>query len=127
MSLGFPKNDHILTVSVFLGGVTFTALFFLLQSKDILKNYDLLVVLTAFASILFILTTVGRMSISSGYTPSSIFKQLVGMFALIGLFLIFTILVLLIIEVNLVLGIIVGIFTFTLFVLFEIVSRKSDK
>jgi hypothetical protein len=127
MSSEFPKIDHILTVSVFLGSVTFSALFFLLPSKDILKYYDLLVLLTSFASILFILASVGRMSISSGHTPSSIFKRLVGLFTISGLVLIFTILSILIAEVNLVLGIIVCIVALTLFIIFEIVSRKSDR
>lgn len=127
MSSEFPKIDHALTVNIFLGGATFTALFFLLQSKGTVQNYDLLVFLTAVTSILFILASAGRASISSGYSQSSIFSQLVGTLTIIGLFLIFGILSLLIVEVNFMVGVIVCIFAFALLTMVEIISRKSNR
>jgi len=126
MSIGIPKSDHVLTVYAFLGGATFTALFFLLQSKDMFKNYDLFVFIISIASILFILAVVGRLNISNGNIRSgTIYSTVVGLFALSGLFLILLIIVLLTMEINFVLGIIVGVCTFTLFVILDIIARKS--
>jgi hypothetical protein len=126
MSVGFPKNDYVLTVYAFLGSATFTALFFLLQSKDTLKNYDLFVFITSLASILFILAVVGRLNISNGNIRSgTIYSTIVGLFALFGFISILSIIVLLVIEINFVLGIIVGVSTCTLYVILDMIARKS--
>lgn len=126
MSGGFPKNDYLLTVYAFLGSATFTALFFLLQSKDILKNYDLFVFITAIASILFILAVVGRVQISNGsIQPGTTYADMVGLFALSGFILILGIIVLLVVEINFVLGIVVGVVTLTLFLILDRIARRT--
>ena len=126
MSVGSLKNDYVLTVYAFLGSATFTALFFLLQSKDILKNYDLFVFITSLTSILFILAVVGRVNISKGsIQPGTTYATIVGLFALFGFILILGVIVLLVIEINFVLGIIMGIVTLTLFLILDIIARKS--
>ena len=53
MSAEPQKNDHRLTVNTFLGSATFTALFFLLQSRDTVKYYDYLVQVVPIATIFF--------------------------------------------------------------------------
>lgn len=126
MSSGFPKNDYILTVYAFLGSATFTALFFLLQSKDILKNYELFVFITAIASILFILAVVGRVQISNGsIQPGTKYADIVGLFAVSGFIMILGIIVLLVIEINFVIGIVVGIATLTLYLILDIIARRT--
>lgn len=120
------QQDHVLTVFAFLGSATFVALFFLLQSKDFIENYELLVFMVSIASILFILAVVGRLNISNGrIRVGTIYANIVGVLAVSGFFLMLLIIVLLIAEVNLVLGIIVGICTLTLYGILEITARKS--
>jgi len=126
MSQNTPKNDNTLTAYVFLGGATFTALFILIQSKDIIKNYDFTIFIVAIASILFILAVVGRLNISNGIIKSgTTYSRIIGIFALAGLFLILLTLVLLIVEINIVLGVIIGICAITLFIILDITARKS--
>ena len=120
------QQDHVLTVYAFLGSATFVALFFLLQSKDFIKNYEILVFIVAITSILFILAVVGRLNISNGrIRVGTIYANIVGVLAVSGFFLILLIVVLLIAEVNLVLGIIVGVCTLTFYVILDITARKS--
>lgn len=126
MSAESSRQDHFLTVFAFLGSATFTALFFLLQSKDLVKNYDFLVFIISIASILFILAVVGRLNISNGRIKSgTTYSTIVGLFAVSGLFLILLIIVLLIMEINFVVGIIVGVVAFTLYAVLDITARKS--
>lgn len=126
MSIGFSSNDHILTVYAFLGSATFAALFFILQSKDILQNYELFVILISMSSILFLLAVVGRLNISNGRIKSgTAYALVVGIFAVSGLGLILLIIVMLVAQINFTVGIIVGIFTFTLFLILDILARKS--
>ncbi len=126
MSFGLPKSDSVLTVYAFLGSATFTALFFLLQSKNTIQNYDGFIFITSLASILFILAVVGRSKISTGNIKSgTTYATIVGLFAVSGFFLILVIIVLLVMEINFVLGIIVGVFAFTLFLIIDIIARKS--
>ena len=121
-----PKSDHVLTAYVFLGSATFTALFILIQSKDIIKNYDFLIFIVAIASILFILAVVGRLNISTNLIdPETIYTKAVGTFAVSGLILILLAIVLLISEINFVLGVITGVCTFTLFMILQMLARKS--
>ena len=120
------EQDHVLTVFAFLGSATFVALFFLLQSKDFVENYELLVFMISIASILFILAVVGRLNISIGrIKKGTIYAKIVGVLAVFGFFLILLIVVILIAEVNLDLGIIVGVCTLTLYGILEIIARKS--
>jgi len=122
----FSQQDHVLTVYAFLGSATFVALFFLLQSKEFIKNYDIFVFIVAIASILFILAVVGRLNISNNRIKSgTIYANIVGVLAVSGFFLMLLIIVLLIVEVNLVLGIIVGVCTLTLYGILDIAARKS--
>jgi len=122
----FSQQDNVLTVYAFLGSATFVALFFLLQSKDFIKNYEIFVFIVAITSILFILAVVGRLNISNGrIRAGTIYASIVGILAISGLFLILLIIVLLIAEVNLVLGIIVGVCTLTFYVILDITARKS--
>lgn len=120
------QQDHVLTVFAFLGSATFVALFFLLQSKEFIKNYDILVFMVSIASILFIIAVVGRLNISRGrIEEGTIYANIVAVLGISGFFLILLIIVLLIVEVNLVLGIIVGICALTFYGILEITSRKS--
>lgn len=126
MKVGSSRNDHTLTVYAFLGSATFTTLFFLLQSKDLLKYYDLFVPITAITSILFILAVVGRLQISNGNISSrSHYGAIVNLFVVVGFVLILSIIALLVMEVNFVLGIITGIFTLTLYIILDVTYRKS--
>jgi len=122
----FSQQDNVLTVYAFLGSATFVALFFLLQSKEFIKNYDALVFIVAIASILFILAVVGRLNISNNRIKSgTVFANLVSWMAVSGFFLILVVLSLLIAEINLVLGIIVVVFIITLVAILEILAHKS--
>ena len=122
------KNDHILTVYIFLGGATFTALFFLLQFRNAVEWYNYLVPIVAITSIIFIIGSVARLQISNGHISTNTpYATLVGFFGIAGFFLILLSIVLLIVQVNLVLGIIVAVSTVVLFGVLDIVARKSRK
>jgi len=54
-------NTQSPTVNAFLGGITFTALVIFTQSQNTFKLHDLLIPLTAFTSILFIMATLSSM------------------------------------------------------------------
>jgi hypothetical protein len=128
MSDGLPKSDHNLTVFAFLGSATFTALFFLLQSKNIIQNYDFLILIVSIASILFILAIVGRLHISNGNINSNTtYGIIVGLFAVIGLFLILLAIISLVMENNFVIGFIVGVCAITSYLILDIIARKSHK
>lgn len=127
MSTEPQKNDHRLTVNTFLGSATFTALFFLLQSRDTVKYYDYLVPVVAIASILFIIVAVARLNINSGRIgTNTYYATIVGCFSVSGFVLTLLSIVLLIAGINFVLGIIVGVCTFTFFTMLEITARKSN-
>ena len=122
------NNDHRLTIFIFLGSASFTALFFLLQSKDTIKNYDFFVTSVAITSILFIILAVARLNISVGRihtnTPLS---KIVSWLGVVGFLLIIIVLTLLIItQVNYIVGSIVGIFGIGIYVLIDIATRKSN-
>jgi len=126
MSVGFPKFDYVLTVYAFLGSATFTALFFLIQSKDIVKSYDFFVLITSMASILFLLAVIGRLNISNGRIKSdTTYGSVVGYFALFGFGLMLLVVVLLVFEINAILGIILGVFTFTTYLILDITARRA--
>ena len=126
MSAEIPKHDHILTVFAFLGSATFTALFFLLQAKDIVKDYNFFVASVAIASILFIILVVARLNISTGRirTDTSLAK-IVSWLGVFGFLWILIILILLLMEINRVVGIIVGVCSLTFYIVVEIAARKS--
>lgn len=121
------SNDHILTVHVFLASATFTALFFLLQAGELVKNRDFFIASVSIASILFLILTIARLNISNGIIkPNSSYARLTGYLSAIGFIFVLLILVLLLLlEVNLIIGIIVGVFTFTIYVIIDVVARKS--
>lgn len=128
MNVEPQKNDHILTVHIFLGSASFTALFFLLQFRDNAQYYDYLVPIVAIASILFIISSVARLNINNGRIGTNThYATIVGVFGVFGFFLILLSVVLLIVQVNLYLGIIVGVCTLTFFAMLEITARKSNK
>ena len=121
------KSDHILTVYVFLASATFTALFFLLQSNSPVKNRDFFVTCVAIASMLFIILVIARLNVSNGIIPSGKkYTELLGILSVIGFILVLLILVLLLIlEINYLVGIIVGVFTFSFYIIIDIVARRS--
>ncbi len=127
MSAESQKTDHRLTVNVFLGSATFTALFFLLQARDTVKYYDYLIPVVAIASILFIIVSVARLNINSGRIGiKTHYATVVGCFSVSGFYLILFSIVLLIVGINVVLGIIVGICTFTFLTMLQITACKPN-
>lgn len=54
-------NTQSSAVNAFLGGITFTALVMVSQSHDTFKMADVLIPLTAFTSLLFIIVTLSSM------------------------------------------------------------------
>ena len=126
MSAEALKQDYILTVFAFLGGSTFTALFFLLQSKDIVKNYDFFVASVAIASILFIILVMARLNISTGrIATNTILAKTVSYLGIIAFWWLLIILILLLIEINFIAGITVGVVSLIFYLMIDIASRKS--
>lgn len=121
------KHDHILTVFAFLGGSTFTALFFLLQSKDIIKNYDFFVASVSIVSILFIILVITRLNISTGrIRTNTIFAKMVSYLGIIGFAWLIIILILLLMErISYTVGIIVGVCSLAIYLMLDITARKS--
>ena len=126
MSITPPKPDHISTAHIFLGGATFTALFFLLQAKDKIQNYEFFVTSVAIASILFILLVVGRLNINSGKIKTdSAFATLLGYLGVAGFVWVILILVGLVYQINSIAGVIVGIVSLGFYFVMEITIRRS--
>lgn len=126
MSVEPPKHDHILTVFAFLGSAAFTALFFLLPAKNIVKDYDFFVASVAIASMLFIILVIARLNISTGRIKTdTIFAKMVSCLGIAGFVWILIILILLLIGINLVVGIIVGFCSLVFYAMVEITARKS--
>jgi len=126
MSSESPRQDYVLTAYAFLGGATFTALFFLLQAKDIVKNYDFFVGSVAIASILFIMLVVGRLNISTGrIRTGTIFARMLGWLGFSGFLWLTIILILLLMEINFIVGIIVGVCSLAFYIMLDIAARKS--
>jgi len=126
MSIAQPKPDYILTVYIFLGSATFTALFFILQSKNIVTNYDFFVASVGIASILFILLIVARLNISNGrIKPDTDFAQFVGWLGIAGFVWIIFIIIALISEINYIVGFIVGMVSLAFYLTMEITIRRS--
>ena len=126
MSAPQSKPDYVLTVNIFLGSATFTALFFLLQAKDKIQNYEFFITSVAVASILFILVVVGRLNISNERIKSNTpFATLLGGLSIAGFVWIIIILVVLIFQINSLAGFIVGIISLGFYCAMEITIRRS--
>jgi len=120
------SHDYVLTVYVFFASTNFTALFFLLQTKNTIQNYEFFVTGVAIASMLFILLVMGRLNISRGHIKESeTFGQLIGWLGVGGIAWMMFILIALLWEIDFVIGVIVAVFSYTIFAILEVQARRS--
>ena len=120
------KQDYILTAYGFLGGATFTALFFLLQDKDPIVYHNAIVGGLATTSILFLILFVARLNISNGnIKPNTLFSKTVSWLGVAGFGSLLIILIMLVMNVNSTIGLIVLSCTVGFIVLLQITARRS--
>ena len=80
------SNDAIFTGIAFLGGITLTSLFFVMQNPTFSDNLFLFAPLVM-ASMLFILATIGRLNVATQRIPKgSKFSTAVSLMTIIGLY-----------------------------------------
>ena len=80
------SNDAIFTGIAFLGGITLTSLFFVMQNPTFSNNLLLFTPLVM-ASMLFILATIGRLNVANDRIPKgSKFSTAISVMTVIGLY-----------------------------------------
>lgn len=79
-------HSNFLNMTAFLGGITFTALVLLIQSKDKFLYSDWLIPITAISSFMLILATFGRLLSIGNQKRGKNYDVVLAVFSLIGLF-----------------------------------------
>jgi len=82
-----PWHSNYLNATAFLGGITFTALVLLMESKEKIPYVDFLIPITALVSFFLIASTIGRVVLaSSDEERFAKFDIVNSVFTLIGFF-----------------------------------------
>lgn len=118
-------HQQFLLITSFLGGITFTALIFLIQIKDEYTYAEYLISATALVSLLLVMATLSRLFLATHQDGlHEEYDLFVGLLAVAGLIGFLTIIPFMILPFSLIGAITIGIVEIVLFIIWMLLSTK---